>query len=104
MNVYSLGTIHFKTSACLRGGGVKNLPNLPTDSTRKLPMVGGRGQKFVKICRHLKWMVPYVQVQFKLPVQIPIQMLLELESNLLDQIIYELEFGLSRMYVDQTTP
>ena len=23
----------FKTSACLRGGGVKNWPNLPTDST-----------------------------------------------------------------------
>ena len=31
----------FKTSACFRGGGVKNLPNLPTDSTKKLPTVGG---------------------------------------------------------------
>ena len=31
----------FKTSACSRGGGVKNLPNLPTDSTKKLPTVGG---------------------------------------------------------------
>ena len=31
----------FKMSACLRGGGVKNLPNLPTDSTKKLPTVGG---------------------------------------------------------------
>ena len=31
----------FKTSACLRGGGVKNLPNLPTDSTKKLPTLGG---------------------------------------------------------------
>ena len=31
----------FKTSACFRGGGVKNLPNLPTDSTKKLPKVGG---------------------------------------------------------------
>ena len=31
----------FKTSTCLRGGGVKNLPNLPTDITKKLPMVGG---------------------------------------------------------------
>ena len=30
-----------KTSACLRGGGVKNLPNLQTDSTKKLPTVGG---------------------------------------------------------------
>ena len=31
----------FKTSACLRGGGVKNLPNLLTDNTKKLPTVGG---------------------------------------------------------------
>ena len=31
----------FKTSACSRGGGVKNLPNLPTDSTKKVPTVGG---------------------------------------------------------------
>ena len=31
----------FKTSACFRGGGVKNLPNLPTDSTKKRPTVGG---------------------------------------------------------------
>ena len=30
-----------KMSACLRGGGVKNLPNLPMDSTKKLPRVGG---------------------------------------------------------------
>ena len=31
----------FKTSGFLRGGGVKNLPNLPTDSSKKLPTVGG---------------------------------------------------------------
>ena len=31
----------FKTSACSRGEGVKNLPNLPTDSSKKLPTVGG---------------------------------------------------------------
>ena len=31
----------FKTSTLLRGGGVKNLPNLPTDSSKKLPTVGG---------------------------------------------------------------
>jgi hypothetical protein len=31
----------FKTSACLRGGGVKHLPNLPTDSTKK--NANGRG-------------------------------------------------------------
>ena len=35
----------FKTSAHLRGGGVKNWPNLPTDSSKKLPTEGGRGQK-----------------------------------------------------------
>ena len=34
-----------KTSACLRGGGVKNLPNLPMESSKKLPTEGGRGQK-----------------------------------------------------------
>ena len=38
----------FKTSACSRGGGVKNLPNLPTDSTKKLPTVGGWGSKKCK--------------------------------------------------------
>ena len=27
----------FKTSAFLRRGGVKNLPNLPMDSSKKLP-------------------------------------------------------------------
>ena len=35
----------FKTSAFFRGGGVKNLSNLPTDSSKKLPTEGGRGQK-----------------------------------------------------------
>jgi hypothetical protein len=35
----------FKTSAFFRGGGVKNLPNLPTDSCKKLPTDGGRSQK-----------------------------------------------------------
>ena len=30
----------FKTSAIFKGGGVKNLPNLPMDSTKKLPTVG----------------------------------------------------------------
>ena len=29
----------FKTSAFIRGGGVKSLPNLPTDSIKKLAMV-----------------------------------------------------------------
>ena len=35
----------FKTSAICRGGGVKNWSNLPTDSSKKLPTEGGRGQK-----------------------------------------------------------
>ena len=34
----------FKASACSRGEGVKNLPNLVTDSTKKIPMVGVGGQ------------------------------------------------------------
>ena len=38
----------FKTSAFFtlgKGGGVKNLPNLQTGSSKKMPMEGGRGQK-----------------------------------------------------------
>ena len=42
---YLLRDHPFKTSAFFRGGGIKNLPNLPTDSSKKLPTVGGRGQK-----------------------------------------------------------
>ena len=36
-----LGTIHLRRRHALGGGGVKNWPNLPTDSTKKLLMVGG---------------------------------------------------------------
>ena len=35
------------------------MPNLPTDSTKKLPTVGGEGSKICESCRRLKWMVPY---------------------------------------------
>ena len=38
----------FMTSAFFRGGGVKNLPNMPMDSRKKLPTEGGRGQKLRK--------------------------------------------------------
>ena len=38
-----------------------------------------------------------IQVPFELPVQIPVQFLLELEVNWLDQNVNELEFELSRM-------
>ena len=38
-----------------------------------------------------------VQVPFQLPVQVTVQLLLELGANLLDQHVNELEFELSRM-------
>ena len=40
-----VGDHPFKTSAFFRGGGVKNFPNLPTDTSKKLPTVVGSGQK-----------------------------------------------------------
>ena len=45
-----LETIHLRRRHVLGGEGVKNLPNLPTDSTKKLPTVGAWSQKLVKIC------------------------------------------------------
>ena len=39
---YNTGDHPFKTSAFFRGEGVKNLPNLPTDSSKKLPTEGSR--------------------------------------------------------------
>ena len=42
-----------KTSAFLRGEGVKNWPNLSTDSSKKLPTEGGRGQKSRKFADFL---------------------------------------------------
>ena len=38
---------------------------------------------------------------FELPVQIPVQLLLELEVNLLDQNVNELEFELSKIQMKQ---
>ena len=43
-----MGDHPFKTSTFFRGEGVKSLPNLPTDSSKKMPMVEGRGKKFAK--------------------------------------------------------
>ena len=37
----NLGTIHLRRRHFLGGGGVKNWPNLPTDSSKKLTTVGG---------------------------------------------------------------
>ena len=34
-----------KTSAFFRAGGVENLPNLPTDGSKKIPTELGKGQK-----------------------------------------------------------
>ena len=42
---YGLWDHPFMTSAFFRGEGVKNWSNLPTDSSKKLPTEGGRGQK-----------------------------------------------------------
>ena len=53
-----IGTIHLRRRHFLGGEGVKNWPNLPTDSSKKLSRVGGQGSTIVKICRRLKWMVP----------------------------------------------
>ena len=44
-----------------------------------------------------------VQVPFQLPVEIPDQLLLELEANLLDQNVNELEFELEWRWNDQQT-
>ena len=43
-----------------------------------------------------------VQLPFELPVQVPVQ-LLELEPNWLVKNVIEVEFELSRMYIDETT-
>ena len=43
-----------------------------------------------------------VQLPFELPVQIQVQLLLELEPKWLVQNVIELEFELSRMYMKQT--
>ena len=48
----------------------------------------------------LKWVgCLSVQVPFKLPVWIPVQLLLELKAYYVDQNVNELEFELSRMYM-----
>ena len=50
----------------------------------------------------LKWDECFsVQLPFELPVQILIQLILELETNLLDQNVNEIEFELSRMKMKQ---
>ena len=57
--LFILGTINLRRRHNL-GRGVKNLPNLPMDSSKKLPTGGVWGSKIVKICWRLKWMVPIV--------------------------------------------
>ena len=53
------GTIHLKRCHFL-GGGVKNWPNLPTDSSKKLPTYGDRGQKLWKFADVLNgWSLSY---------------------------------------------
>ena len=55
IKIFDIRDHPFKTSAFSWGRG-QNLPNLPTDSTKKT--ANGRGQKSVKNCRRLKWMGP----------------------------------------------
>ena len=52
MNQFRKRDHPFKTSARSRGGGVKNLPNLPMDSTIKVKSADGRGVG-VKKCDNL---------------------------------------------------
>ena len=42
---FTYGTIHLRRRHSLGGGGVKNLPNLPTDSSKKLPTVGVKNRE-----------------------------------------------------------
>ena len=51
----------------------------------------------------LKWeYCLWVHVPFELPVQIPVQLLQELQANWLDQNVNELEFELFRMQMKQS--
>ena len=45
ISAFSIGDHPFKTSTFFKGGGVKNSPNLPTDSTKKLPIMKVVGVK-----------------------------------------------------------
>ena len=42
---FTYGITHVRIWHFLKGGGVKNWPNLPMDNSKKLPTKGGRGQK-----------------------------------------------------------
>ena len=54
-------------SAFFRGGGVKNLPNWPTDSSKKLPTVRGKGQKCEKFADVLNgWSLNKIIKRFKI--------------------------------------
>ena len=71
----------FKTSACLRGGGVKNWQNLPTDSSKKLPTEGGRGQKSWKFADVLNgWSLSEFALSED-PVQVNFQVEIILKSR-----------------------
>ena len=68
--VFFYGTIHLRRQHVLGGEGFPHVPMVQRsqyirikNSLHKhfagMPMVGGQGLKIVKICRRLKWMVPY---------------------------------------------
>ena len=52
----------FKTSACRKGGGVKNLSNFSTDSTKKLPTVGEEGSEICENAPTSKMDGPLIQL------------------------------------------
>ena len=45
ISAFSIGDHPFKMSAFFKGGGVKNLPNLPMDSSKKLPGLGVKNRE-----------------------------------------------------------
>ena len=58
LDIKPLRDYPFKTSACSRGEGSKICQICRRIVLKNCRRQGGRGQKSVKICRRLKWMVP----------------------------------------------
>ena len=74
VRVRSLGTIHLRRLHDLGGEGCPHMPMVKRSQYIRIenplhkhfagmPMVGGEGSEIEKICRRLKWMVPYVKIE-----------------------------------------
>ena len=59
MQLCKLGAVH-KQRRPLGGGGVKNWLQLPTDSTKKLPIWGRGVSKIQKNCRRRLWSLMHI--------------------------------------------